>query len=723
MDLVYRLLYYLEVAILQVLGYVEKFFGLFAGTQRITYGNESTYLINVLLGNDAITRAFWAMALISITLSFAFAIYMVARKTIDFSEHIKQSVGQIMSSFFRGLLTILVLNFMVVACISITNLLLDRVNYAMIASQHPDSEDLERTFTDREYAQMAVALAQIANYSINPTADLRYNANACFNEVRSDLLSMYINGIFDYDYPVDSNGHYCWQGALQLLANAADLNSDLNLTEYNEEVHKAISTIRKELSSNSGFYPVDKAKKNTADMEDTHLDVTVFLVSSMNAARNSGRRNASFDDPLRQAYLRGERDYTSYSQVQSDFDLSKINFFTAYIAGLVLLFVLFNVILNFIVRMFNIALLYITAPFFASSMAMDDGERFKTWGQSFAIQLFSGFGTVIAMRLYLIFIPVIMSSDMVFFIGNSWTTQFTNTFAKLVAVIGGGWAVMHSSSVIGGILNGSPGMAAGAQDAAMRMTSSAALVGGASKAFGAAKWGASATANLPRNLVSAPGNVANAARDYMRSFTAPYSRWRDTTVSDQKREMGNAEVAEQYKAFKTKQAEKQSSTIGSTPAGANPVTPQHSPVSGSADKGPVAHQPAAQNPQPNIQSNPQPNPQQGNSHQNAPAHNSLRQGHIDLNQNGEHPGSQYKQADPDPALQPKSAAHSSAVSNQEIRRPGGSNNTGSKQNDSQQPRPPVHSSAVSNYEIRRPGASNNKQRNANFGNYRRNRHN
>ena len=115
------------------------------------------------------------------------------------------------------------------AAINITNVLLDRINYALENAVVLDQEEQDKTFTDQEYATMAKILATVANYSVNPSSDSRYNVNSCFNAIRPDLLSLYVSGFFQYDYPLDDNGHYSWQGALALLASSADLTTDLNL--------------------------------------------------------------------------------------------------------------------------------------------------------------------------------------------------------------------------------------------------------------------------------------------------------------------------------------------------------------------------------------------------------------------------------------------------------------------------------------------------------------
>ena len=72
----------------------------------------------------------------------------------------------------------------------------------------------------------------------------------------------------------------------------------------------------------------------------------------------------------------------------------------------------------------------------------------------------SGFGMVIAMRLYLIIIPIIISSDLVFFAGSGLGNAILNHTAQMLMVLGGAWAVLQAGGVITGILAGNPGMAA-----------------------------------------------------------------------------------------------------------------------------------------------------------------------------------------------------------------------------------------------------------------------
>lgn len=201
----------------------------------------------------------------------------MARKANDVTGSVKQSVGQILSNLFRSLLIILLLNAGTVAAINITNVLLDRINYALENAAVLGQEAKDKTFSEQEYATMTKILATVANYSVNPSADSRYNVNSCFNAIRPDLLSLHVNGFFQYDYPEDANGHYTWQGALALLASSADLTTDLDLDVYYSDVTAAIQTVSKEISTYRDFAPVQTARFSVAETIDTDVLNPAFL--------------------------------------------------------------------------------------------------------------------------------------------------------------------------------------------------------------------------------------------------------------------------------------------------------------------------------------------------------------------------------------------------------------------------------------------------------------
>ena len=457
-DWVFVLLCRLMQGLLKLVDFMESFFDIFAGTSKVMYKDSGDFLINIFFGHDAVTNAFWAMALIAIVMAFGFCIVGMARKAADVTDSVKQSTGQIFSNFIRCLIIILLLNTISVAAINITNVLLDRINFALENAAILNRDDEEKNFSDAEYAAMARVLATVANYSVNPSADSRYNVNSCFNAIRNDLLALHVNGFFDYDYGMDENGHHTWQSALALLATASDLTADLKLDTYYSDVTYAVQTVSREISTYKDFAPVQAARMDTDSVIET--DVLIFLIAGMEAAQNGMYNNGSYDDALRRGYVTGEKDYMNLTQVRRDFDIWEMDYLVAYISSAVFIVIMAICIFTFIVRMFNLMLLYLVAPLFASSMPIDDGGKWQSWTQAFVIQLFSGFGSVIAMRLYLIIIPLALSSDLVYFPGDGAGFAVLNRMAQLLMVLGGAWAVLQASAVITGILAGNPGMAA-----------------------------------------------------------------------------------------------------------------------------------------------------------------------------------------------------------------------------------------------------------------------
>lgn len=460
LELIFNILYRIFDALLRIVNLVESFFDIFAGTSKVTYEGDADFLINIFFRNDAVTNAFWGMTLIAMVLAFMFCIYNVIRKVTDVTGTAKHTIGQIMSNFFRCMLTLVLLNALLIAGLNISNVLLDRINFTLLNAGILTEESDQREFSESEYATMARVLATVGNYSVNPSYNSRYNINSCFNAVRGDLYSLEAAGVFDYEYEVISGSH-CWQSALALLASSADLTTELTLDEYNAEVVNAYETIVYQLNYNRNFKPVEAVDTAISEFsQGVKTDVLIFLSTTMEAANNKMYNSGDIYDTIRIGYINGSKEYTNLDQVRRDFNIREIDYLVGYVVSVVFILVMAICIFTLIVRLFNLLLLYVSAPLFVSSMPLDEGAKFQNWIQAFIIQMFSGFGMVVAMRLYLIMVPVIMSSDLVFFTGHGIWYSFLNLLARLFLVLGGAWAVLKSSSVIGGILQGNPGMAA-----------------------------------------------------------------------------------------------------------------------------------------------------------------------------------------------------------------------------------------------------------------------
>lgn len=146
--------------------------------------------------------------------------------------------------------------------------------------------------------------------------------------------------------------------------------------------------------------------------------------------------------------------YTNTKQVETDFDVKTIKYFSGYIVCLALALMMIIASFLFIVRIFEVVILYIVSPFFVASMPLDEGARFKSWRDLFIAKLVSGFGMVYAMKIYILLIPILLGTNVRFF-----DNIYKNTIMQLVFLVGGSFAVIKSNSLIMQAVNPQAAMA------------------------------------------------------------------------------------------------------------------------------------------------------------------------------------------------------------------------------------------------------------------------
>ncbi len=442
-----RILYVLESGLVWVIGIMDECFSVMSGITKVRYQGETKTLLDVFFGNTVVEKIYWAMALLGILLCFVFAIIAVAKKAVDSGDKMKQSMGDILTGTLKAILIIVSLTFIFNAVLSLSDKLFTQINYAF---NHADTLGKEDSieFTDEQYATMARVLETVANYSLMPSYNSRYNLNSCYNEIRGDLQSLEQEGVFDFYY-VSEDGTTSWQAALQEIVNAGDLSQDLRFDAYNTEISNALLKCMKTMQTDSSFAPLRSyTRQIITSSYNAPLDRMVFLMCTMRAARNPVyNQNASMDDPLRSAYYMGEKSIYNYTDVTGDFDITNFDHILLLMVSFKLIWDLAVIIFDCVARIFNMIFLYLIAPPFIGVMPLDEGGKFKQWTTAFVVQCFGVFGTVIAMRVLLIFIPIISSSDLVLF-----DNSLLNQVGKFVLILGGMATAKRASGVITGIL-------------------------------------------------------------------------------------------------------------------------------------------------------------------------------------------------------------------------------------------------------------------------------
>ena len=152
-------------------------------------------------------------------------------------------------------------------------------------------------------------------------------------------------------------------------------------------------------------------------------------------------------DSIREEYSAGQK-YEDVEAVKEDFNIEKFDYILAYASSILVAILMLCSILQFIQRILMILLLYMVSPFFVAYMPLDDGGKFKEWREMFVAQMVSAFGPIIAMKLYFLLVPTLVSGQIDYNV-NTYTEMCINLFI----VIGGAFAVYKSRLLLVSVMN------------------------------------------------------------------------------------------------------------------------------------------------------------------------------------------------------------------------------------------------------------------------------
>lgn len=491
--------WYLNALLCELLDLIYQLFGVLVGTETVTVFRGETssqnYLINVFFSNSTINKIYWAMALIGIALCGGFIVWAVIKKTFDVNDKMKSSYGTILTGAGKSVLIMLLMGLIVSTTINLTNVLMNSITDAF---DYGDTLDQAYAvdFGDDDYATMYRIYNTIGNYSLNPNRDSRYNINSCFNDIRMDLQQLDKEQLLDIDYTKkkitgrgmgdDGQMHdriatidvgNSWQSVLVKIANSHSLEYDCVLNEYYPAVQSAILDCMDIMNKDSSFKPLPDRHieaTNAVDSSKITPGRIVMLTASMGASWDETHQSsellglvggtdgtgieegAGLTDHIRLPYYVGDKDVYDLDEVEQSFsvDFGDWNHVVGILAAYFLIKEFAAALLNAVARIFNMLMLYLIAPLTLASYPLDEGGKFKQWTTSFIVQALGIFGTVISIRLLMLFIPIIMSGDVVLF-GN----PYANLVGKVVVMLGAGLTCSKASSIITGILADNAGLA------------------------------------------------------------------------------------------------------------------------------------------------------------------------------------------------------------------------------------------------------------------------
>ena len=428
---VFVIFYYIEIALLYVLKLLENLMMVFTGEAPVTYNGNEDSLLNVFFSHDSVRGVYMGIGMVGIAFAFAFAIVSVIRKMFDSrGKYQSLTMGTILGNLLKSILIIFGMNAILLVAVNATNILLQAVSDSFILSNDLlTGAGNVKEFSDEEYAAMGRILNTVGNYSLNPSYRSRYNLNACYNDIRTDLKYLGDRGMFSYHYvSMDENEKevVTWQSIMEELGTAYNYNTETTLDSYDDGLTNAILDTMEIIKQNPNIRVLKSYQGTTHEYTGrVSLDRIMFLVGTMGTINTAAARNdvynkdPNFYDNIRAPFYYGSKDMYSFSDVKKVFSVSplKMNYLIVYVGGYEIAMEMMVVIVTCGVRLFNLLALYLIAPLAISTMPMDDGAKFKQWTTAFIVQLLSVVGMVVAIRLFILLLPLIWSPALT--VGNT----------------------------------------------------------------------------------------------------------------------------------------------------------------------------------------------------------------------------------------------------------------------------------------------------------------
>ena len=128
-DWFYRLLYSLQKNVCYIVDFIREVFLKLSGIEKINIDGKQSDLLSFFISSTKIKNAFWCVLLIGTILLFLFVLIAIIKSGAD--EQNKKSKGKIIYQALRSFLMFLLVPFVLIAGIAITNAVMNGINLSM----------------------------------------------------------------------------------------------------------------------------------------------------------------------------------------------------------------------------------------------------------------------------------------------------------------------------------------------------------------------------------------------------------------------------------------------------------------------------------------------------------------------------------------------------------------------------------------------------------------
>lgn len=127
----------------------------------------------------------------------------------------------------------------------------------------------------------------------------------------------------------------------------------------------------------------------------------------------------------------------------------------AMIASVALCITLIIAVLNLAKRIYEIVFLYFAMPMSMSTLALDDGARFKNWREMFVTKIVLAYGAVLSVNLFILVLPLISQMKI------AGVSNFANAMFTIFMIVGGAMVIPAGQTLFARLFGQADDMHAG----------------------------------------------------------------------------------------------------------------------------------------------------------------------------------------------------------------------------------------------------------------------
>lgn len=209
-------------------------------------------------------------------------------------------------------------------------------------------------------------------------------------------------------------------------------------------------------------------KTRTVELDDTAKQNMVKLgIATTTDQTNRDEVAQAIDNAFRSGYF----NFANTDLAQCFYDVASINYIIFLGGGILAAYTMLMASFGMIMRMYKGAVLFVISPAMSGLMPLDNGSAFKQWRTAFIKQLLAAYGTIVAMNLLFILLPIVSNINLFGASDLAWKGNIhanlsndvgsLNAFVQMLFTLTGLFMLKDMSGLIANMIGGDDALASG----------------------------------------------------------------------------------------------------------------------------------------------------------------------------------------------------------------------------------------------------------------------